>query len=66
MEIKLGKGAKVSTPTRVLVDTVFTGLSKRGRVPVKHASTALVSVRDGKVARTELYSSAEQAIEAAG
>ena len=51
---------------RVLVDSTFTGISKRGRVPVKQSSTAIVTVRDRKIARTELYSSAEQALEAAG
>ena len=64
-EIKLAKVRGIDAD-RVLVDTVFTGLSKRGRVPVQHASTALVSVREGKIVRTELYSSVEQALEAVG
>ena len=51
---------------RVLVDTTFSGLSKRGHVPVEQSSTALVTVRDRKIARTEIYSSAEDALEAAG
>ena len=51
---------------RVLVDTTFSGLSKRGHVPVEQSSTALVTVRDRKIVRTELYSSAEDALEAAG
>ena len=51
---------------RVLVDTTFTGLSKRGGVPVEQRSTAIVTVRSGKIVRTQLYSSVEQALEAAG
>ena len=51
---------------QVLVDSTFSGLSKRGHVPVEQSSTALVTLRDGKIARTALYSSAEQALEAAG
>ena len=48
------------------MDTTFTGLSKRGGVPVEQATTAIVTVRAGKIADIKLYGSAEEALEAAG
>ena len=60
------EGVRGLDDDRVLVDTTFTGIGKRGGVPVEQPTTAIVTVRAGKIARTELYSSAEQALEAAG
>ncbi len=59
------EGAQGIDGDRVLVDTTFTGLGKRGGVPVEQATTAIVTVRGGKIARTELYSSPEEALKAA-
>ena len=53
-------------PDRVLVATKFAGVSKRGSVPVEQSSAAIVTVRDGKIARTVIYDSAEDALEVAG
>jgi ketosteroid isomerase-like protein len=51
---------------RVLVAEKFTGVSKGGGVPVKESLTEIFTVREGKIARTEVYSSREEALEAAG
>ena len=51
---------------RVLFDTKFTGISKRGGVPVEQSTTAIATVREGKIVRSELFVSREQALEAAG
>ena len=53
-------------PARVLVVTKFAGVSKRGGVPVEQSNAAIVTVRDGKIARTVIYDSVEDALEAAG
>jgi ketosteroid isomerase-like protein len=51
---------------RVLVAGVFTALGKRGGVPVEQHFAALVTVHDGKVTRTETFSSPEEALKAVG
>ncbi len=51
---------------RVLVDCTFTGTSKLGGVPVEEAVTTIVTVREWKIARSEVFLSREEAIEAAG
>ena len=51
---------------RVLVATNFAGVSKRGGVPVEQATAVIVTVRDGKIARTVIYDSVEDALEAGG
>ena len=51
---------------RVLVTGVFTALGKRGGVPVEQRFASLVTVRDGKVARTETFASPEEAFETMG
>ena len=51
---------------RVLVAAVVTARGKRGGVPVKQRFGYVVTVRDGKLTRTEGYSSFEEALEAAG
>jgi ketosteroid isomerase-like protein len=51
---------------RVLVAGVFTALGKRGGVPVEQRFAALVTVHDGKVTRTESFSSPEEALKAVG
>jgi ketosteroid isomerase-like protein len=51
---------------RVLVTAVMTALGKRGGVPVKQRFWYVVTVRDGKLTRTEGYTSVEEALEAAG
>jgi ketosteroid isomerase-like protein len=51
---------------RVLVDCAFTGTSKLGGVPVEEATTTIVTVREGKIGRSEVFVSREAALEAAG
>jgi ketosteroid isomerase-like protein len=51
---------------RVLLETRFVGLSKRVRMPVEQSTAAMVTVRHGKIVRSELYADREQALEAAG
>jgi ketosteroid isomerase-like protein len=51
---------------RVLVVGVFKAVGKRGRVPVEARFAQVVTVRDGKVTRTESFSSPEEALEAVG
>ena len=51
---------------RVLLTWWFIARSKRGGVPIEQRNALVVTVRDGKVARTEAYSSLEQAVEAVG
>lgn len=48
---------------RVLVEGLFVALGKRGGVPVEQHFAELITVRDGKIARTEVFSSAEDALE---
>jgi ketosteroid isomerase-like protein len=45
---------------------VFVASSKRGGVPVEQRFAQLVTIRDGKIARTESFASAEEALEAVG
>jgi ketosteroid isomerase-like protein len=47
---------------RVLVASAFVGRSKRGGVPIEQLQGLVVSVRDGKVVRTEAYSSVDEAL----
>jgi ketosteroid isomerase-like protein len=51
---------------RVLVATRFAGISKRGGVPVEQSNAVIVTVREGKIARTVIHDSVEDALEAAG
>ena len=51
---------------RVLVDCMFTGISKLGGVPVEEATTTIVTVREGKIARSEVFLSHEEALAVAG
>jgi ketosteroid isomerase-like protein len=51
---------------RVLVATRFAGISRRAEVPVEQSNAVIVTVRDGKIARTVIYDSVEDAVEAAG
>jgi ketosteroid isomerase-like protein len=51
---------------RVLVAGVFTALGKRGGVPVEERFAMVVTVHDGKVTRTETFSSPEEALKAVG
>ncbi len=51
---------------RVLVDCTFTGISKLGGVPVEEAITTIVTVREGKIGRSEVFVSREEALKAAG
>ncbi|MCA1695967.1 MAG: nuclear transport factor 2 family protein, partial [Actinobacteria bacterium] len=51
---------------RVLVAALMTARGKRGGVPVKQRYGYVVTVRDGKLTRTEGYTSVEEALKAAG
>jgi ketosteroid isomerase-like protein len=51
---------------RVLLTYRFIARSKRGGVPIEQRNALVVTVRGGKVTRTEAYSSLEQALEAVG
>ena len=51
---------------RVVVDALMTAQGKRGGVPVQQRFGYVVTVRDGKLTRTEGYPSFEEALEAAG
>jgi ketosteroid isomerase-like protein len=51
---------------RVLVDCTFTATSKLGGVPVEETTTTIVTVREGKIGRSEVFVSHEAALEAAG
>jgi hypothetical protein len=42
----------------------FMGRSKRDGVPIEQLNAFVVTVRDGKVVRTETYSSSREAVEA--
>ena len=48
---------------RVLVTGVFTAVGKRGSVPVEQRYAHLVTVRDGKITRTESFLSPEEALQ---
>ena len=49
---------------RVLVEWQFIAHSKRGGVPIEQRNGFVVTVRDGKVVRSENYSSPEEALAA--
>jgi len=51
---------------RVLVETVFKAISKRGGVPVEQPIAGIITVREGKVVRSELFGSRADALEAVG
>ena len=51
---------------RVLVDCTFTGTSKLGGVPVEEATTTIVTVREKKIARSEVFLSRQEALAVAG
>jgi ketosteroid isomerase-like protein len=51
---------------RVLAVTRTTARGKRGGVPLEQRGWCVVTVRDEKVARTEVYQSREEALAAAG
>ncbi|MGZ8666197.1 MAG: nuclear transport factor 2 family protein [Solirubrobacterales bacterium] len=51
---------------RVLVDCTFAAVSKLGGVPVEEATTTIVTVREGKIARSEVFVSRDEALQAAG
>ena len=51
---------------RVLVAVTMAARGKRGGVPVKQRFGYVVTVRDGKLTRTESYTSVQEALEAAG
>jgi ketosteroid isomerase-like protein len=51
---------------RVLFTGVFTALGKRGGVPVEQRFVLLVTVRDGKITRTETFASPGEALKALG
>ena len=60
------EGVRSIDDNRVLVDWKIIGVSKLGGVPVEQFLTGIYTVREAKIARTELYSSRQQALEAAG
>jgi ketosteroid isomerase-like protein len=64
-ETKL-EGVRSLDRDRVLVECSFTGISKLGGVPVEGATTTVVTVREGKIIRSEVFASREDALEAAG
>jgi ketosteroid isomerase-like protein len=51
---------------RVLVACSFIGTGRRGGVPIQQVQGLVVTVQGGKVARTEAYSTVEDALEAVG
>ena len=51
---------------RVWVETAFSGLSKRGGVPVEQTIIMVVTVKEGQIARSEIFTSRAEALEAAG
>ncbi len=51
---------------RALVFGVLTAVGRQGGVPVEQRFAQVASIRDGKVTRTEVYSSPEEALEAVG
>jgi ketosteroid isomerase-like protein len=51
---------------RVLLASAFMGRSKRGGVPIEQVQGLVVSVRDGKVVRTEAYSTVDEALASVG
>jgi ketosteroid isomerase-like protein len=51
---------------RVLVQTVFTATSKRGGVPVRQPIAAIITIRNGRIVRSDLYGSRAEALEAVG
>jgi ketosteroid isomerase-like protein len=53
--------ARAIDESRVLLATTFTGHSRRGGVPVVQEQGLVMTVRDGKVTRTEAYNSVDEA-----
>jgi ketosteroid isomerase-like protein len=53
--------ARAIDESRVLLATTFTGHSRRGGVPVVQEQGLVVTVRDGKITRTEAYNSVDEA-----
>ena len=51
---------------RVLVETVFTATSKRGGVPVTQPIAGILTIRDGKIVRSDLYGSRAEPLAAVG
>jgi ketosteroid isomerase-like protein len=51
---------------RVLVECTFPGMSKLGGVPIEGSTTTIVTVREGRIIRSEVFASLEDAPEAAG
>ncbi len=51
---------------RVLVDAVLNAHGKAGGVPIEWRTGQVVTVKEGKLTRTEVYPSPEQALEAVG
>jgi ketosteroid isomerase-like protein len=56
--------ARAIDHARVLLATTFAGRSRRGGVPVEQEQGLIVTVRDGKVTRTEAYNSVDEALAA--
>lgn len=53
-------------PERVLIVTGMRLRGRRGGVPIEQPNAQIMTVRDGKIARTEIYTSLQQALDAAG
>ena len=58
--------ARAIDRTRVLLTYVFTIEGKQSGVPYEQRMGAVMTVQDGKIARTETYASPEGALEAVG
>ena len=57
--------ARAIDAERVLLVATFTGRGRRGGVEVEQEQGLVVTVRDGRVVRTDAYNSVEEAISAA-
>jgi ketosteroid isomerase-like protein len=51
---------------RVLLVGALSLRGRRGGVPLEHEAATVMTLRDGKIVRTESYPSVEQALQAAG
>ena len=58
--------ARAIDEERVLLVATFTGRGRRGGVQVEQQQGLLVTVREGRVVRTEAYNSVDEATAAAG
>jgi ketosteroid isomerase-like protein len=65
MEFRLGE-ARAIDGERVLLIAEFTGRGRRGGVEVEQEQGMIVTVREGRVVRTEAYNSISEAEAAAG